>query len=196
MTNVARRNLMPDLAHLDSKNSLNAMLNVVLGGRGIVGHPGQGLLTIYVRMMDKAILEYEAARATFTEWVTTPNNVMSPLFRTIDHLETCVDSLHRASVFAERLRHLQSAPAIDRVRLPQDRERDQIRRARDAIQHADKDILAGRTGEPAGQSATLFPLQDRFEVGGEEVAYASLARWIEKYHAVVSELIAQPIRSD
>jgi hypothetical protein len=39
-------------------------------------------------------------------------------------------------------------------------------------------------------------MEDRFEVGGEEVAYANLDCWIEKYHALVSELIAQPYRID
>jgi hypothetical protein len=164
-------------------------LQIVFGDRGIYRDPGQGLLTSYVRVMDKTVLEYEAARHSLTEWVTTPKNVMSPLFRTIDHLETCVDSLHRASQFAERLRRLQSAPQIHMLKLPRDKERGGIRKARDAIQHADADIRSGGSGEPTGHSVALFPTEDRFEAGGHEVAYRDLARWIEKYHALVSELI-------
>jgi hypothetical protein len=85
---------MPDLGHLDSKNSLNAMLNVVFGGRGMIGHPGQGLLTLYVRVMDKTVLEYEAARAALLSGSPRRTTSGATLFRTIDHLETCVDSLH------------------------------------------------------------------------------------------------------
>jgi hypothetical protein len=187
-TDIARQNLMPDLSHLDSKNSLNAILNMVFGGR-IFGHPGQGLLTSYVRVMDKTVLEYEAARSALSEWIASPNNVMSPLFRTIDHLETCVDSLHRVSLFAERLRRLEGAPAIDRPKLPHQRERDQIRQARDAIQHADDDILEDKTGAPNGHSVALLPMESAFEVGGHEVRYVDLAHWIEKYHALVRDLI-------
>ena len=189
---------MPDLSHLDSKNSLNAILNMLLGGRGIAGHPGHGLLTSYVRLMDKTILEYEAARSALTEWLTTPNNVMSPLFRTIDHLETCVDSLHRVSVFAERLRQLKDAPPIDRSKLPRQGERNEIRDARDAIQHADKDLVDdrdlvnGRTGEPSGRP--LLPMDGGFEVGGHEVQWRDLAGWIEKYHDLARELIAHSSR--
>ena len=189
-SDIARQNLMPDLSHLDSKNSLNAILNMLFGARGIPGHPGQGLLTSYVRVMDKTILEYEAARSALTEWLTTPNNVMSPLFRTIDHLETCVDSLNRVSEFAERLRRLEGAPPIDRQKLPRQRERDEIGQARDAIQHADKDLVDHRTGESTGRSMALLPMDGGFEVGGHEIEWRDLARWIEQYHDLARELIA------
>jgi len=188
-TDIARQNFMPDLSHLDTKNSLNAILNRMFGGGGISGHTGQGLLTSYVRVMDKTILEYEAARAALTDWIITPNTTMTPLFRAIDHLETCVDSLHRVSRYAERLRRLESAPAIDRLKLPHASERDQIRQARDAIQHADRAILQEQRGEAAGHSVALLPMDRGFEVGGHEIRYADLARWIEKYHALVRELI-------
>jgi hypothetical protein len=180
---------MPSLSHLDSKNSLNALLNMFFGGRGISGHPGQGLLTSCVRVTDKTVLEYEAAREALTLWISTPNNVMSPLFRTIDHLETCIESLHRVSLFADRLRRLDSAPSIDKTKVPREAERQQIRRARDAIQHADRDIMAGATGAPTGRSVALLPMEDRLEVGMDEVLYEDLARWIEQYHDLVRELI-------
>jgi hypothetical protein len=56
-----RINGMPRLDHLDSSNTLNALLSTFFGGRSALPVGAQGLLTNLTRLTDKAILEYESA---------------------------------------------------------------------------------------------------------------------------------------
>lgn len=90
-------NRMPSLAHFDSKNVLNVVLNSLVGGRGVQGIPGRPLMVHLARLMDKTILSYEEARRELDRYVTAPRDrhLLSPLLRAQDHLETCIDALCR-----------------------------------------------------------------------------------------------------
>jgi hypothetical protein len=189
MTNQwATENRMPDLSHLDSKNTQNELLNSLFGGAPR-HHPTRGLTTSLVRVMDKTIIEYEAARAALTEWIETPNHVMSPLLRAIDHLETCIDSLDRVAQFVEELRAAVNGPAIDGNKVPSRNQQKRIHALRGAIAHADRDLAKNRTGEPTGLPMTLMPTNDGVEVASSQVSWDDLAGWIEKYHDLAGELI-------
>src|SRR4051812_39943672 len=95
-------NGMPNLSFLDSKNTLNALLNAVFRGSPALQPQGNALLSNLTRLTDKSIIEYEAARASLTHYVDRTNGPgFGDLFRTFDHLETCIDAVHRAGQHAE-----------------------------------------------------------------------------------------------
>jgi hypothetical protein len=135
---------MPSLEHLEAKNILNVMLNAMFGGRGIPGQPGRSMTNYLARLTDKTILAYESARAELTRYVERPTeNFLSPLVRTMDQLETTVDSLWRASRFTGHLRTDPLAPTVDAERLLSDADAQRLRRMRNAIQHSDERVLTG-----------------------------------------------------
>jgi hypothetical protein len=183
---------MPSLRHLDSKNTLNAMLNMALRGRGVLGHPGQGLLSNLTRLTDKAVIEYEAARAALDRYVDPAGNrPLSELFRTFDHLETCLDAVHRAGRHAEALRTVPSTPNINLSQLPSRKARERVRVVRNAIQHAEGDLLKGKTGFGTGRPVGLIATSTTL-VAGEKALYIRynwLAAWITLYHDLVRDLI-------
>ncbi len=73
---------MPSLDHLDSKNTLNVMLNGLAGGRGVPGLPGRPQSSYVARLLDKTILSYGTARHELTQYVQRQSeNTMSPLVR-------------------------------------------------------------------------------------------------------------------
>jgi hypothetical protein len=185
---------MPSLGHLDSKNTLNAMLNLTLGGRGALPPPGQGLLSNLTRLTDKAVLEYESARASLDRYLASPGDrPLSQLFRAFDHLETCLDAVHRAGLHADRLRTRPGPPRIHQAQLPTPQARERVRRARNAVQHSEERILEGQTGTGTGRPVRLIATSTGLVVGerGLYIRYVWLAMWITRYHDLVRDLIAR-----
>jgi hypothetical protein len=186
---------MPSLAHLDTKNTLNAALNAMFGGRGVVGFPAHGLQVNLMRLTDKAILEYEAARETLDDYLAPgANRPLSRLFRCFDHMETCVDALARAGRHAEKLRIAPGEPRVAKRQLPTSQGQDLIRRARNAIQHGEERILEGKTGHPTDRPVVLICTATHVEVGekGNQLRYSWIASWLTSYHDLVRDLISRP----
>jgi hypothetical protein len=177
---------MPDLSDVPTARSLAAMLNLMFRRKGFSGHPGQGLFSNLLRLTDSAVLEYEAARASLDEFVSTPTNVMSPFFRTIDHLETCISALDRASRCAESI---SAEAAVSSI--PSRQVRRRISRARNAIEHADRDLVKGRIG--LGSYTTLAPMNERVEIGPIVVTYEELALWIRALSECAAELMEHDV---
>jgi hypothetical protein len=177
---------MPSLEHLDSKNTLNVMLNGLVGGRGVPGLPGRPQGSYAARLLDKTILSYESARVELTKYVQRESeNTMAPLVRALDHLETTVDSLYRLSCFIERLRRNPAVPEIDAALLPSKVAKRRIRAMRNAIQHADEHIHEGRLEE-----SWLLVCEDRVELARHVISYDELAAWIEGFHDTLKPLLA------
>jgi hypothetical protein len=187
------RNGMPSLARLESENTLEGARNVIVWGKGLLPPPGQHLLANLTRLTDKAILEYELARESIDRYLdAATDQPQTHLYRTFDHLETCLDAVHRAARHAERLRRNEDAPSIDRDRLPRRWELSLLRDTRDAIQHAEEDVLRGTTGADTGRPVSLVATDTAIVAGesGLDIPYEQLARWIVQYHDLVRELIS------
>lgn len=183
---------MPSLAHLDSKNTLNALLNMLFGRRGVFPPPARELVSNLTRLTDKAVLEYEAARSALDRFVYPPHNrPIGDLLRTCDHLETCLDSVHRAGLHAEELRDLPGQPTVTAGQLPSREAHDRVRIVRNAVQHAEQRILDGKTGFGTGRPTALLATDTTLVAGqkGLYIRYAWLAAWITLYHDLVRKLI-------
>jgi hypothetical protein len=180
---------MPSLAHLDTKNTLNALLNVLTGSGPQLPPLSHGLQSNLVRLTDRTIVEYEAARTSLDGYVA--DRALSDLFRTFDHLETCVDTLARVVKHAETLQTLPQLPRIPASHLPSPAARKRVIDARNAMQHAENEIVRGVTGHGTGRPVGLIALETTLHVGkrGFYIRYAHLAAWIEQYHALVRGLI-------
>jgi hypothetical protein len=183
---LATKNEMPDLSHLFHRIILTHMLNR-LGGRGPTRGVANVLFVNFIRLVDKSLAEYRLAREALSEWVSTSAEHVSPLFRTVDHLETCINTLHRAMTFAARIRSNQDCPDLPKQRsvFSSDAAR-KIREVRDCLEHFDNDILAGKL--PPTAPSILVPRDDCFELLGKKVTYAELASWITQLHAIASSL--------
>jgi hypothetical protein len=182
---------MPDLSFLDSANMLNALLNAVFRGSQLLP-PGNALLSNLTRLTDKSIIEYEAARASLTHYIKSESGQgFGHLFRTFDHVETCVDAVHRAGQHAESLRTLPGGPTIHLNELPSPRARTRLRLLRNAVQHSEERVLEGRTGFGTGRPATLIATNTTIVAGqkGLYIRHEWLANWIGTYYLLVRRLI-------
>lgn len=111
---------------------------------------------------------------------------MSPFLRTIDHLETCRSALDRASRCAEGIDAQVATSSI-----PSRRVRRRISRVRNAIEHADRDVIKRRIG--VGSYTTLAPMNDRLEIGPVAVSYEELASWIRAFSEYTAELMEHDV---
>jgi hypothetical protein len=83
---------------LRSKRDLGKRLGVHAQPTGRARQIADG----YVRLVEKAVLEYRESRAKLVEFLA--NGTADHEYRAQDHFESCVQSLHRAILYLERLR--------------------------------------------------------------------------------------------
>jgi hypothetical protein len=179
---------MPDLSTLPDKQMLNVALDALFGGARKPRHPTSapelGLWMNFVRLTDKAVREYEAARSEAGTYVNRPNNnTMSPMFRAIDHLENCIDATHRAILNQGRLRTAgfgRGAPQAT------GRQATLIRLVRNTVEHMDERLANSKL--KAGQPVALVPSDTGVTVGALFLPYRDLASCIAKLHRTTVHL--------
>jgi hypothetical protein len=101
---------MPSVDHLSNKGTLNVLLDRTFSGLPAGLPPNRamvGLFTNFTRLTDKALREYDAARAEVLLHVSSHDGPLrtSPYLRAIDHMENCVSATHRAVLNAQALQH-------------------------------------------------------------------------------------------
>lgn len=174
---------MPDLSGLPPDNSILLTFHRALAGGGPNSPTSYALVANYVRIVDAALAEYHAMRAALIRYVSTPNEVIHPLYEAISHAESCISNLARAVLMAQRIHRDQSGPSIAVV---SNAIANRLRRFRNKIQHVDEKLLDG-TWQPPDPHC-LVTRDDRMELYGQEILYSELADWIRTLHRVSSNL--------
>lgn len=176
MTNEGRwppkRCEMPDLSGEPDKKILGHVLNVFFRGAGPKDWQAPAFSRNFVRLCDLATHEYELARATLVEQVNTPNNVMSPLFRAVEHFEQCLSALQRAQRFARHKKGPKLPPSDVLSKIVTKR----LFKIRNAIEHTDDCIRKCQISE--NEPIMLVVKSDSVELGGIEIYYNELAELI------------------
>lgn len=189
---------LPALKH-DDEIFGRGILNIVV--RTMVGQlPVQddrkgyrGLLNL-VRLADKAINEYLAACEACAEFEARKNEGrVSPFFRAIDHIESCINSVYRAARHAQRLRSRIETAKLDRTDWRAVRNAEtQLRRVRDTIEHTEEQLASGIITDE--QLGILWLNETSFAIADCEISYVNLGMWIERIHKVATVLRTAEIR--
>lgn len=183
---------MPSLADLDAALRSKRFLSNVLRINSPPTSRGKQLADGFVHLVEKALIEYEALRSRLTAFID--GGCTEDFHRAQDHAETCVNALHRAIEYLDRVRGLgfrraDGSPYIPRARdlavLRDDRRRP-VREMRDLLEHIDADILGGRVA-PA-DDVTVHPTFDSLQLGGVSLPYVQMADNIRLLHSFAVEL--------
>lgn len=167
-------------------------LGKILGVHGPHDPEGQLIVDGLVRLVDKAALEYMAARNELLEFAVA--GYLDRYHRAQDHFESFVQCLHRAMIYLDRLRArgyrtVDGGPLVSR---PRDLEAlgpvatKTVRQFRDSLEHLDKDILSGQIPPQDDVGPRLDTHQA--SIGGFVLSYEDSARWCEQIHAVAAPL--------
>jgi hypothetical protein len=183
---------MPSLDHLEGSLRSKRDLGKLLGLHAQPSNRGRQIADGYVRLVEKAVLEYQAARAKNIAFIA--DGLVDDMYRAQDHFESCIQSLHRAILYLERLRSMgyqreDGGPFIPR---PRDLEilrslaKKAIQDMRDAAEHLDIDILNGKLSDNATVGIHLG--WDKASLGTLQISYTDLARWIGQLHELAALL--------
>ena len=133
---------MPAVDHLSNKGTLNVLLDRTFSGLPAGLPPDRtmvGLFMNFSRLTDKALREYDAARAELLLYVSPPDGLRtSPYLRAIDHMENCVSATYRAVLNARALRENKIGRAAPRLTPLQEQ---RLARLRNAVEHSDEKLL-------------------------------------------------------
>ncbi|MBP1149847.1 hypothetical protein JOD69_001684 [Methylocaldum sp. RMAD-M] len=177
---------MPSLAHLEgslrAKRDLGKFLGVHVQPSGRARQIADG----YVRLVEKAILEYEASRDQLLRFLA--DGTADCEYRAQDHFESCVQSLHRAIEYLERLRGFGYRREDGQPLVPKPRDlevlrkhvRAKVRGMRDAAEHLDCDILDGRY--PMNAQVGIHLGWDTATLGSHSISYVEVTRWLTQLH--------------
>jgi hypothetical protein len=175
----------PDLSKLSHHVSLTFVLRRVFTRGGPSNPVSFALVMNFVRIVDALRDDYQRMRDALHEYVTTPNNVISPLFYAISHAEECTTNLLRAIRLGQRIRSDRHGPRVSKLRVLASPIERRVRDFRNEIEHIDRLLVAGEN-PPAPHC--LMVKNDRLDLYGKEIMYAELAAWITSLHALSEEL--------
>ena len=179
---------LPDLGHLFDKVSLTYMLNRCFCGGGPKDPTSHARMVNFIRIIDAVVEDYRNMRVKLEQYLSTPNNQISPLFFAINYAEHCIGNLHRAIWLADAIRRDQSGPDVHKMKLLPSLATKTVQEFRNKLQHLDEELAKGTWKPPDTHSMMLY--DDRLQVYGKTIPYNDLAQWITKLHSL-SENLAQ-----
>lgn len=179
---------MPDLSDASHKTMLAYVLNSIFRGAGTLDTSASAYLRGFILVTDKAVFEYEAARASMHEFVATRTR-LSVYFETTWHLENCLHSTRRALRFVERLRGtLGDVLPRDEWKVIQSYERS-VREVRDLVEHMDNEIAAGQiSAEGYLIALALSDDGDAATIGTFSITFTRLAKLLRRLYTLASLL--------
>jgi hypothetical protein len=188
---------MPPVDHLSNKGTLNVLLDRTMSGLP-TGLPPDGtmvgLFMNFSRLTDKALREYDAARAELLLYISPFDGLRtSPYLWAIDHMENCVSATHRAVLNSRALRASKIGRAGPRL-TPRQEER--LAHLRNAIEHSDEKLQGKQFGNspPFGQPDpySLRLANTCMVIGASVLTYKELVSAMTKCHATIEVIRGVP----
>lgn len=198
MTLTAEGLNMPSVDHLSNKSSVNVLLDRSLSGQ-LAGVPRDrtlvGLFTNFARLADKALREYDAARAELILYLEPHDGLRTtPYLRAIDHMENCISALHRGVLNAKALRD--NGVGRGAPRLTENQE-ERLRNVRHAMEHSDEKILGKQKFKQSPPFANDDPYSLRLAntslmIGSNFLNYRDLVLAMTKMHEAIEKIRGVP----
>jgi hypothetical protein len=182
----------PDLSNLFLPVISNYILNRVFTNRG--GHTNpqvQSYIHNFILSTDKALRAYNYGRLLILKYAAS-NNRMKLLFHALAEFETCISTVNRALLLADRMVKHRDNPEIERTqRRLLDSYKRKIEPIRHVIEHMDKVIAKGeiRDGEP--QMLAVSSDGVYLEISSYKLKFMFLASAILQLHTLSMSLASR-----
>jgi hypothetical protein len=191
---------MPAVDHLSNKGTLNVLLDRTFSGLPAGLRPDRtmvGLFMNFSRLTDKALREYDAARAELLAFVEPHDNGRlraSPYLRAIDHMENCVSATHRAVLNARALREGKIGRAAPRLTALQEQ---RLAHLRHAVEHSDEKLLGKQKFKSSPPFDKIDPYSLRLAntcmvIGKHVLTYKELVSAVTKCYKAVEVIRGVP----
>ncbi len=147
-----------------------------------------GLFMNFSRLTDKALREYDAARAELLRFVSLRDGLRtSPYLRAIDHMENCVSATHRAVLNARALQTNKIGRAGPRLT---QRQEQRLAHLRNAVEHSDEKLLGKQKFKNSPPFDKVDPYSLRLAntsmvIGKNVLTYKELVSAMTKCHKTI-----------
>ena len=177
---------MESLSELKTSLTLSMALRHAFPGENPPKHEVSEINTAFIRLVDKAILEYERARKHLETYASEKYPMRQPLnlYRAADEFENCITSIHRAMRFLKKIKEDICPQSTYLKSVIQGMEK--VAEFRNGIHHMDEDILAKKINPTGalGIKACVSYIENR----RLKIKYIDLVKWIRKMHNFAKEL--------
>jgi hypothetical protein len=190
---------MPPVDDLSNKGTLNVLLDRALSGIPARLPPDRtviGLFMNFARLTDKALREYDAARAEVLLYVSPHDGPLriSPYLRAIDHMENCVSATHRAVLNAQALQANKIGRSAPRLT---PRQEQRLAYLRNAIEHSDEKLqgLQKFKNSPPFDKTDPYSLRlanTSMAIGANVLTYKQLVSIMTKCHKTIEVIRKAP----
>jgi hypothetical protein len=150
-----------------------------------------GLFMNFSRLTDKALREYDAARAELLLYVSPHDGLrLGPYLRAIDHMENCVSATHRAVLNARALRANKIGRAAPRLTQLQEQ---RLAHLRNAVEHSDEKLLGKQKFKDSPPFDKVDPYSLRLAntsmvIGKHALTYKELVSAMTKCHRTIETI--------
>ena len=178
---------IPDLSELPG--NIPSMVADVVGGGGPQARVPSALWRSYIRLIDKAVMEYQMARQEFADLTADEGSGprIKPYFRIVDHFENCLNTLNRAIRIAQKFTVMANDTApITLFEQSVFKESSRIREFRNAIEHVDGKVLGNQIKE--GENIFIKINPEYIMLMQVNISYNELAEWIRQLYRLARVL--------
>ena len=195
---------MPTLDHLETSLRGGRLVSGLVGSLTGAPFPADArtsqIADGFVRLVERAILDYRDSQVRLFTHLRGDHN-LDDWHRAQDHMESCIESLHRSIVYLSRLRSglrnqdgSEVIPSNRELEVMRGTSRDRVRDFRGACEHLDEEIIEGRI--LASADVSLHFSTRGISLAGIFIQYEEIARWLSQLHGVAASFSRAEIRLD
>jgi hypothetical protein len=170
----------------------------------MIGNPGLSpkaalYRTNFVRLIDKALREYNQAREAVLADIAEANRPAKEMTAGrrmhfivfTDHIENCINAVERLFKLLKRIKSEKQSPAWPKeLRRLLETKSESIANARNAVEHIDTLIRNDEIGPGKPVMMTVSEKDDAAIVSSYEIKFEELAMIMEKMHEVAQYILA------
>ncbi|MEW6586531.1 MAG: hypothetical protein AB1442_13095, partial [Nitrospirota bacterium] len=145
------------------------------------------LVSNFIRIVDKLLIDYSNVYKHMTELAKKRNTFMWSIISATSHCESLISSMVRAIRLGRRIRKDRNSPPMAKgIEVLSDPVWNRVNAFRKAIEHIDEIIAQNKWS--AGDPVCLLLKSDRAELRGEQILYSELAGWVKQLYDLASGL--------
>ena len=155
---------------------------------------------VFVRLVDKAVDEYEESRNLIVAQIAEGRRSWEEMarsgrfiymFKFVDHMENCISTVRRILRFLEVLKRDQDGLAFPRpIRQDIEALTRPIVKVRNTVEHMDERIRRDEIGEDEPVMLKVMESQDGVMIGGQTLRFSTLSSLIRKLHSLAEGMAA------
>ena len=155
---------------------------------------------VFVRLVDKAVDEYEESRHMIVAQIAEGQRSVDEMARSgrfiymlkfVDHMENCISTVRRILRFLNVLKSDQDGLPFPRpIRKDIEALTKPIVKVRNTVEHMDERIRRDEIGEDEPVMLKVMASQDGVMIGGQTLPFSTLSSLIRKLHSLAESMAA------